>query len=220
MNPPFLISPANKEVINTLNAVLIWHGPSPVNNPQDLRYKLKLVRIEAKQNEFEAIKRNKAIYTETFNNQLSQVYPLTAINLEYGQSYAWQVKVESQNIEIGETEIWRFIPQLDSVEQSRQRFSRLSFSRMVFEDQAQLIITANDLAIEIEKFDANKEALFVLNDDKGKIIFQLKPEQVFFLGSDKIVIDLSEYNLKPNINYKLKYKTDLSDLVLFFKYSK
>ncbi|GAB1449448.1 hypothetical protein MASR2M44_24770 [Bacteroidota bacterium] len=218
--PPFLISPVHKEEINTINPMLIWQGPAPLSGTENLVYQLKVVKVEGNQSEFEAIKRNKAIFQELVPSKTSLQYPLSAISLQYNQWYAWQVKVFQDKQEIAATEIWKFVPRKDSLDALRDRVARLSFSKMESLDKAPLIKVGKDLSVEIDGFNPETEGLFSIQDEKGRTIVSLQPQSIQNLGSGKIILDLSNYRMNEKERYKLSYITKDKLLFLFFQTSK
>lgn len=217
LTPSFLISPVDKEEVNQLNPLLIWQGPGPLTGAEKVDYKLKLVLVNPGQTEFEAIKRNNALFQTFIQGQTNIVYPTSAIPLQYNQWYAWQVKVLQAGQEIGATEIWKFIPRQDTLETLRQRFARLSFSKMESLEKAPLIKVGTELTVELDGFDPKKEGQFSIRDENGKQVAQIEPMAVAHLGSGKILIDLNAYKMKSKVRYSLTYTSKDQSLVLFFQ---
>lgn len=101
-----LVSPANESEICE-NPMLTW---TPYLTPgyMDLRYSLRMVKVEDGQHPVEAIQLNAPVL-ETFDYG-STVFPLdvTLIKLEEKAQYAWQVFVWDKGDIIQKSEVWAF----------------------------------------------------------------------------------------------------------------
>lgn len=112
-DPPQLLTPANKDSINTNLPAFQW---TPVIVPSEIAvaYKFKLCEVLAGQIPQKALTANRPIYeAEIISSNVLQ-YPPDAFPLEKGKTYVWQVQavdpdsnepVSSNN---GKSEIWVF----------------------------------------------------------------------------------------------------------------
>ena len=105
--PPYLISPANKEVIATTYPNLVWHGPSPLD-PTVVRYSIKLTRLKRGQSYGEALRQNPPYLNSSGLMQPRLPYPPTALPLHTGEEYVWQVEAYAGDYSLGITEMWSF----------------------------------------------------------------------------------------------------------------
>lgn len=105
---PALIYPREAQVVNTPFPVLAWRPPLPIFG-NELNYSLKLVELRKGQAPADAIYRNLPLLEKYRVKGLSMPYPVTAIPLKKGRSYAWQVTAFWRNTEVGKTEIWSFL---------------------------------------------------------------------------------------------------------------
>jgi hypothetical protein len=116
--PPALLSPDDEAEVETLTPLLSWIPPSPLQPDMNLTYDLKLVEIQGSQSSYEAIERNPPIFYQSGIATNMLQYAAGSYPLEYGKSYAWQVRAKSGDYDLGETEVWRFkpvSPQTDSL---------------------------------------------------------------------------------------------------------
>lgn len=105
--PPFLVSPYNKEQINTTYPILVWHPPAPID-PALVTYSIKLTKLKSGQSYGQALKQNVPLL-ERSGLLLPQLpYPSMAPPLETKQDYVWQVAAFSGAQSLGITEIWSF----------------------------------------------------------------------------------------------------------------
>lgn len=221
INPPILLNPDDNEVVNNLQPILNWLPPTPIYDTKNITYKLNLVLINSGQNQFEAISSNSPLLSTTVQSITNLIYPINAMPLSFGNSYAWQVEAIDGNISLGKTEIWKFKIQRDSIEELKEKFRALSFLRLSAEN------------MESKIFETNQDLKFVLNRlnlDSCKIaIFDLKNNQIqevnsldiLDIGNGKFVLNLTKYKgIKYETPYKLNVKNSSSSEVLFFKWIK
>lgn len=104
---PSLISPYDKEIIDSKYPVLTWRPPLPSFN-SNIVYSLRVAPYFKKQSKIEAITRNYAQVQLKSLNKTFEIYPASAMPLESGKKYVWQVKAYLNGFEIGATEIWEF----------------------------------------------------------------------------------------------------------------
>lgn len=106
--PPELLFPANGEQVDMPNPSLTWRGPLPMPLGSDIEYRIKVVAIRTDQKPERAIVTNPPLLEKSVNTISSINYPLEAMPLEEGKTYAWQVKAYSGQFELGQTSIWTF----------------------------------------------------------------------------------------------------------------
>jgi hypothetical protein len=105
--PPYLVDPANKEIINTTYPRLVWHPPAPVDLAT-IRYSIKLNELKKGQSYAAALNQNVPLLQASNLLQAQLSYPSTAGVLETGHAYVWQVAAFDGNESLGITEIWSF----------------------------------------------------------------------------------------------------------------
>lgn len=104
-----LISPFNKDTIDTKNPVLIWNHSESFNIlSQGEYFRINVAEIQNDQDAEAAINVNNPVFTKSYLNAHSVFYPFEARELVEGKKYAWQVqKISNGNI-INKTEAWEF----------------------------------------------------------------------------------------------------------------
>lgn len=109
ISPPFLVSPADESVIETVNPLLIWSPPLPLDprGPQ-VYYDLKLTEVLSGQNPMDAIQRNFPLFKQDGLTQVNVLYPANAAPLQKGKLYAWQIQARTKDYFIGSTEVFVF----------------------------------------------------------------------------------------------------------------
>ena len=223
LNPPMLIYPDDKATITMLQPILNWLAPSPVTDPKGMNYQLKLVNLLNNQNQFEAIAANAPILDLNIKGNTNLLYPLNAMPLKWGNTYAWQVEAFDGKVPVGKTEVWQFKIERDSLEELREKFRMLSFIRLakpgedgrVYETNEDLKILFDGIALadaKIEIFDANNKSVQVVD-----------AKQVFEIGGGRYVINLEQLSgIKNNKTYTIQVSAakEIRTSIFTFKRSK
>lgn len=104
-----LVSPFDKEEIETKNPVLIWNHSEPFNLlSKGESFRLIVAEITEPQNADAAITANRPIFYHE-NLMIHQIaYPTDAMLLEPEKKYAWQVQKMSGGVVTQKTEAWEF----------------------------------------------------------------------------------------------------------------
>lgn len=106
--PPELVYPANREQVEIPNPSLTWRGPLPMPLGAEIEYRIKLVEMRKGQKPERAVVQNAPLLEQTVHTLSSLNYPLDALPLEDGKTYAWQVQAYSNQFELGKTSVWEF----------------------------------------------------------------------------------------------------------------
>lgn len=105
-----LVYPFDGDSISTHLPVLSWMnstGKSYCNG--DSEYVLRLVKMNKGQSPTEALYNNPLTWSMNCLGAFQVNYPISAIQLEDGQSYAWQVQQTNKGNVVNSTEIWHFV---------------------------------------------------------------------------------------------------------------
>jgi hypothetical protein len=105
----FLVSPPDKEEIETKYPVLIWTHSEPfsLTNQSDY-YRIIVADLFADQSPEAAINTNVPLYMKNYLTSHSILYPIDAKELEVGKKYAWQVQKLNNGTIVNKTEAWEF----------------------------------------------------------------------------------------------------------------
>lgn len=104
---PELISPYNNANIKSTYPLLTWRPPLPLSG-QNVTYNLVLTELKNGQSYIDAIQSNFPLLKRKNLSQISLNYPPDALPLDEEKEYVWQVTAFYNNIEIGQTDIWKF----------------------------------------------------------------------------------------------------------------
>jgi hypothetical protein len=205
INPPMLLNPEDNGEVNNLQPILYWIPPTPIYDTKNINYKLNLVTINPGQNQFEAISSNSPLLSTTVQSITNLIYPINAMPLNFGKSYAWQVEALDGNISLGKTEIWKFQIQRDSIEELKEKYRMMSFILLakpgevsrIYETNEDLKIVYEGIVLEdtkIEIFDVNNKSIQVVD-----------AKQVFVIGGGRYVINLDQISsIKTNKTYTVQ----------------
>ena len=114
MLPPELISPANGENVETLQPLLLWRGPMPLQQ-NGVSYALRLVEKPTDKTDAFSALRMRAPLVNAMVKTTYLPYPITAKPLEDGKTYAWQVEAKAGDLSLGATEAWTFTVKLPKI---------------------------------------------------------------------------------------------------------
>ncbi|MES2382826.1 MAG: hypothetical protein V4538_17395 [Bacteroidota bacterium] len=220
LNPPMLLYPEDKGVVNTLQPILNWIPPTPLLNPKSVSYQLKLVQLHGNQNQFEAIASNSAIFATLVQSNTNLLYPYNALPLVYDKQYAWQVEAFEGSVSLGKTEVWQFTIQRDSIEALKEKYRLLSFIKLSNQGtDSKYYETNEDLKIIVEGI-VIKEATIQIVNATNQVIQKIEPADLFDIGNDRYVINLNKYKaIKANTNYTIQVSQGAIKKLTHFNYS-
>jgi hypothetical protein len=104
-----LVSPDDKDTIETTNPLLIWNHNDPVNmNSSGEYYRLILVELHEMQTAESGINVNNPKYMKNNVSSNQVQYPFDAEALQVGKRYGWQVQKLSNGVIVEKTDAWEF----------------------------------------------------------------------------------------------------------------
>lgn len=220
LNPPMLLYPEDKGVINTLQPIFNWIPPTPLLNPKNVSYQLKLVQLNGSQNQYEAIASNSAIFATLVQSNTNLLYPYNALPLAYDKHYAWQVEAFEGSVSLGKTEVWQFSIKRDSIEELKEKYRLLSFIKLLNPGTESKYYESNeDLKIIIEGI-VVKEATIQIINAANQVVQKIEPADLFDIGNDRYVINLNRYKaIKANTNYTIQVSQGAIKKLTHFNYS-
>ena len=111
MVPPELLSPVNGETVETLQPLLLWRGPMPLQQ-EGVNYALRLVEKTSEKVDALSALRMRSPLVNSIVRTTFQPYPITAKPLEDGKTYAWQIEAKAGSLSLGATDAWIFTVKL------------------------------------------------------------------------------------------------------------
>ncbi len=220
INPPMLLYPEDNGIISTLQPILNWIPPTPLLDAKRVRYQLKLVQMRENQNQFEAIASNSTVFTTSVQSNTNLLYPYNALPLAYDKHYAWQVEAFEGNVSLGKTEVWRFTLQRDSLEELREKYRFLSFTKLYpFGIDNKVYETNEDLKIIIEGVSMDSLTINIVNYNDNKLVQVINASDLFSVGNNRYVLNLVMYrNVKANGVYTISVADGNTKKISSFKY--
>ncbi len=115
MLPPELVNPTNGDIVETLQPLLLWRGPLPLQS-QGVSYSLRLVeQPSGRTDALNAVQTRPPLLNLSQLNSAFLPFPMTAKPLEDGKTYAWQVEAWHGKQSLGTTDAWSFQVKLPTV---------------------------------------------------------------------------------------------------------
>lgn len=221
INPPMLLNPEDNGVVNNLQPILNWIPPTPFYDTKNITYKLNLVIINPGQNQFEALSSNSPLLSTNVQSITNLIYPINAMPLSFGKSYAWQVEALDGNISIGKTEIWKFQIQRDSIEELKEKYKLNSFVPITQKPNNNIYLSNEDLKLQISGINLDSCIFKIYNNSNNKVVSDIDNKNVLSLADNKFILFTSNSaSLKSNETYRLEilYKDEIYNFL--FKYVK
>jgi hypothetical protein len=209
----FLVSPPDKDEIETNYPVLIWTHSEPFSlTSQTNYYKMVVTDLNADQSSEAAINTNVPVYVKNFMTSHNVQYPVDAKELQAGKTYAWQVQQISNGNIVNKTEAWQF--KLKPIDKKNE----VKFVTVKKTIDGGYYLASNDKIFF--RFDENygsKDVQYTILNEKREAMVknggtnkknELKSTQI---GYNEFEINLKPYDLKPGM-YTLEVVNDKKEL--------
>lgn len=109
-----LISPMDKDTIDTPNPMLVWTHSEPFNILAPGEYfRIIVSELLKDQNTESGVTSNTPIYMKNYVTTHQLLYPYDAKELEPGKHYGWQVQKLSNGVIVNKSEAWEFVFKVD-----------------------------------------------------------------------------------------------------------
>ncbi len=108
LSPPVLNTPADGDTLQTNIPQFTWLPPTPLNLFYNLSYQFNLVEVLSGQNPADAIQQNIPVYVNNNCSDIFMNYPSSAMALDTGKLYAWQVIAQNNFQPSAQSEVWTF----------------------------------------------------------------------------------------------------------------
>lgn len=213
----YLITPADKDTVETSTPLLIWSHSEPFNIlSQGEYYRMIVSEIKNNQGAEEAVTINTPLMAKNYLTTHSLQYPYDAKELKAGNHYAWQVQKMANGIITNKTEAWEFVIRKNPEEKEikyvamKQRidasyytaYNEKVYFKFIEEYNSQGNITA------LIKSDNGKEyPISITKDEKStETITKIKS-----IGDNRFILDLNKEHLKSGY-YVLQIKNEKKDV--------
>ncbi|MBL0048936.1 MAG: hypothetical protein IPP32_12665 [Bacteroidetes bacterium] len=191
-----LISPMDKDTIDTPNPMLVWTHSEPFNLLAPGEYFRMLVTDLLSDQSTEAgVITNTPLFMKNYMTSHQLLYPYDAKELQPGKHYAWQVQKISNGIIIAKSEAWEFVLAKEKVK-SDMKYVRLKKSL----DPGYYYAENNKVFFVFDEEYTSDKIQCSIYDDRMK---EIKPTTK--TDSENPKIDLKEFGFN-------KFCIDLNDL--------
>jgi len=201
-----LITPYDKDTIQTKNPLLGWFYMGPPSDATRLSYRIIIVELKENQNAEAGIIINKPL-VKMDNLKSSQLfYPYDAPELIEGHRYGWQIQKIENNIIIDKSEAWEFILALPKLPKFKKYVTlKTKGDGMLYEAVGGKIFFKMD-----EKYYSEKMKYYIVNE---------KLESVYSSIINDEKSSKTEGELEVEKNGANFYELDLGNIVKAGSYS-
>jgi len=112
--PPSLISPGDGALVSETQPFFTW-SPVPGTNGGNISYTLSIVEMMGNQTPVSAFESNPLWFKESGISTPLFQYPVSAREFSKKKGYAWKVSASKGSNDIGESEVWSFTYQTDTI---------------------------------------------------------------------------------------------------------
>lgn len=106
--PLFLSKPFDSEKLHTTLPLFLWIPPMPIAAKTEIKYKMKIVKLNNDQMPEDGIVRNRPIFESNMQTSCNLQYLSVYYPLEKGVNYAWKVEAFIGNTFLTNSEVWQF----------------------------------------------------------------------------------------------------------------
>lgn len=209
----YLVTPADKDTIETPTPLLIWAHSEPFNIlSQGEYYRMVVSEVKDKQSADEAITINSPLMAKNYLTTHSLQYPYDAKELKAGKHYAWQVQKLANGVITNKTEAWEFVMRQKPEE---KEIKYVSMQKMI--DAS--FYTAHNGKVYfkyVEEYGQQGQINAILKDDSGKEfpitvnkdeVTKSNTSNLKSVGDNRFILDLNGEHLKTGF-YVLQVKNE------------
>jgi len=216
----FLVSPPDKDEIETKYPVLIWTHSEPfsLNNQSDY-YRIIVTNLNPDQSPEAAVNVNVPIYMKNYLTSHSVLYPIDAKELELGKKYAWQVQKLYNGAIVNKTEAWEFrLKAPESVKENKYALVKKTLDATFYVAEGNKIFFRFD-----EGYGSNLLNYKIINEKQEVVTASKKSKGVNIesvkTGYNQFCINLNSYKIgkgiyilevvnEKNETFKLKFTAE------------
>lgn len=107
--PPYLVYPADNEVLSTQLPLFSWTPPGPLRPGQQVNYRIRMVEVLPHQTPAVAMQSGLAFFERKGLTQNLLPWSLSDRQFEHEKRYAWQVEAYDNERFMGRSEVWSFV---------------------------------------------------------------------------------------------------------------
>ncbi|HZK64302.1 MAG TPA: hypothetical protein VFC34_09160, partial [Puia sp.] len=217
-----LVSPDDKDTIDTRNPLLIWNHSEPFNLLASGEYfRLILVELKTGQTAESGIATNTPRYMKINLCSHQVQYPFDAYELENGKRYGWQVQKISSGVIEDKSEAWEFIIEPENaVHESKYA----SLKKIL--DAGYYMTESNKVFFKFEEsYGSGKIQCRIYDSKRHMVLPKTKSDaarnvSVDFKqnGYNRFVIDLNELDIKTGF-HTLEVKNEKNEIFLLKFYA-
>ncbi|MGZ3919342.1 MAG: hypothetical protein ACXVC7_03575 [Bacteroidia bacterium] len=211
----FLVSPYDKEEIETKYPLLLWTHSDPfARNDINGYYRIIVTDVFKGQSAEGAVNTNVPVYMKDHLSLHEVQYPIDAKELLVGKTYAWQVQKITDGVITNKTEAWEFkLKTPEPVKENKYAIIKKAL------DGSTYTAVGNKIFFRVDEGYGGKNLQYkILNDKQQAISAQETGEksgkvkmEAINMGYNKYTIDLNMYKI-PTGTYVLEVTNDKKEI--------
>jgi len=213
-----LISPFDGAELDTKFPVLIWHHTDPfelLNSGEFFR--IQVAEIPKGQKAESAINDGSPVFMQEHIMNHTVSYPIDALPLEEGKSYAWLVQKVSRGVIVQRTEVWTFSIRKTTPEPD---IRYLTLSKKL--DAGFFTVKNNKLYFRLDDEYQTAQLKYAILDENNHSMdvtpinesTEAAKSSISFHGYNRYLLNLGDYHLKSDVIYTLKVVTQKNEVYL------
>jgi hypothetical protein len=190
--PPRLVFPSNESKLKSSPWTLTWLPAAISAAHNDVTYSIQIKEVSEWQSPSEAILSNSSVLEGENITQCLYNVPTSVGNLKPGKKYAWQVRGWSRTALLGESEIWTFNIEPDSIREVKA--PNKPYAVLGKEDNTALYYAYGSLNFKFTSQYSVQKLNIVIYDSKLKDVTPDTEILYQELGDNKYSINLLDYS--------------------------
>ncbi len=214
-----LISPMDKDTIDTPNPMLVWTHSEPFNILAPGEYfRIIVTELLKDQNTESGVTSNTPIYMKNYVTTHQLLYPYDAKELEPGKHYGWQVQKLSNGVIVNKSEAWEFVLKSDLM----SRGNKYAVLKSKLDAGYYTPTNSKVYFLFNEEYTSKSLAYSIFNSKRELVQPRLRNEdsvnksEAFVaksIGNNRYEIDLDKMNAPTGI-YTLEVKNEKGEIFL------
>lgn len=196
--PPMLLTPYDEDTIETPYPLLTWTPAYFAANGQQILYTLNMVELNANQNPYMGITSNPSHFTQADLPGTVLPYPSSAMPIELGKRYAWQVAATVNSQPVVYSQVWSFVYWVDTLVDTNTIVNKMYFHPKRIEENKGI-----EYLISVEDFvrfqfdqeyapDGSSQLRFLIQDSENATVYDSDNTGLY-----PVAYGLNRYALDP-----------------------